>query len=178
MHREVSKTGWILLLDDFSNDIVSCSTAAGRAGGRQAGRSAFRSAIMCTYDLAGNDGAYRDGASWAVTVASGFVDQIPGKNGWVLAVLAPIDGVHSAGQHLYIVLVQLHHLWVCEEADMVRQAGPAHILIHTFHPVIYKGHDHLHRPGVQHHANDGLLKQTCLMSLVTSLHHVGVTLRH
>ena len=142
MHGKEFNAGWVLLLDDCSNDMVSCNTAAGSrlqaAGGRRQVAGSRRQVAgsmqicsmqvciqppnvttMCTYDLAWKHGAYRDGASRAVTVASGLIDQIPSKNGWILAVLAPIDGVHSAGQHFYIVLVQLHHLWIREEADMV-----------------------------------------------------------
>lgn len=88
-------------------------------------------------------GLYRNCPSRAFRVASRLIDQVPGKDGGVLAVGTAIDGVHPAGQCLGIVLVQLLHSWVGEEVHVVGNASKLVVQVNTLHPVVNKRQDDL-----------------------------------
>lgn len=47
-------------------------------------------------------GSYRDGA-WSAFLASWLVEDVPCKNGGVVLVGPPVDGVHTIDQHLTTV---------------------------------------------------------------------------
>ena len=79
---------------------------------------------------------HRNGASRAVCVASGLIDEVPGKDGGVLTVSTPIDGVHPPSQRLGVVLVQLHDLGVGEEVHVVCDTSKLVVQVHALHPVV------------------------------------------
>ena len=65
-----------------------------------------------------------------VTARPGLVDQVPGQNGRLVLVHAPIDGVDTVGEGLLVVLVQLQGSWAAEEVFWVLETSSCHIL-HT-----------------------------------------------
>ena len=81
---------------------------------------------------------YRNCPCRTLCVAAGLVDQVPGKDGGILAVGAAIDSVHPAGQCFGIVLVQLLDSWVCEEVHMIGDASKLVVQVNTLHPVVNK----------------------------------------
>ena len=63
-----------------------------------------------------------------VTARSGLIDQVPGQNGGLILVHAPIDGVDTVGEGPLVVLVKPESDWAGEEVFGVLQTSSCHIL--------------------------------------------------